>query len=114
MRRPVVQGRMSEAHVVFCTFPNADKAAEVARILVEERLAACVNLTPPVRSIYSWKDAVQDDTETLAIIKTSADRFEALAKRIVELHPYEVPEVIALPVLGGHAPYLAWLHENTR
>lgn len=104
----------TSARVVFCTFPKPEKAAEVARILVEERLCACVNLTPPVRSIYVWKGKLEDDSETLAIMKTSADRFEALAKRISELHPYEVPEVIALPILDGHAPYLAWLLENTR
>jgi periplasmic divalent cation tolerance protein len=105
---------MSEACVAFSTFPSAEKAAEVARTLVEERLCACVNLTPPVRSIYAWKGAIEDDTETLAVIKTSADRFEALAKRIAELHPYEVPEVIALPIVEGHAPYLAWLLDSTR
>ena len=104
----------TSARVVFCTFPTPDKAAEVARILVEERLCACVNLTPPVRSISTWKGKLEDDTETLAIIKTSAERFEALAKRISELHPSEVPEVIALPIIDGHAPYLAWLFENTR
>lgn len=104
----------TSARVVFCTFPNPDKAAEVGRVLVEERLCACVNLTPPVRSIYAWKGTIEDDTETLAVIKTSADRFEALAKRIAELHPYEVPEVIALPIVEGHAPYLAWLLDSTR
>jgi len=104
----------TSARVVLCTFPNPEKAAEVARVLVEERLAACVNLTPPVRSIYAWKGAIEDDQETLAIIKTADARFEALSKRIVELHPYEVPEVIALPIVEGHAPYLAWLLDNTR
>ncbi len=104
----------SDARVVLCTFPSPEKAVEVARAVVGEKLAACVNLTPPVRSIYSWKGEIHDDQETLAVIKTTSDRFEALAKRIVELHPYEVPEVIALPILDGHAPYLAWLVENTR
>ena len=103
-----------DVRVVLCTFPNPEKAAEVARELVTGKLAACVNIVPAVRSIYSWKDEVQDEQEALAVIKTSADRFEALSKRIVELHPYEVPEVIALPILGGHAPYLAWVAENTR
>ena len=67
-----------------------------------------------VTSIYTWKDELQNDAETLAVIKTTADRFAALEARIVELHPYEVPEVIALPIASGHAPYLAWLAENTR
>jgi periplasmic divalent cation tolerance protein len=92
--------------VVLSTFPDAETAARIARVLVEERLAACANLVPTVRSIYRWKDAIQDDAETLAIIKTTADRYAALAARIAELHPYEVPEILALPLAGGHPPYL--------
>lgn len=95
--------------VVFSTFPNPDKAAEVARILVDERLCACVNLVPAVRSIYRWQDAIHDEAETLAVIKTTAERVAALQARLVELHPYDVPEAIVLPVAGGHAPYLAWV-----
>ena len=98
---------------VFSTFPNPDKAAEVARILVSEQLAACVNLVGSVRSIYRWKGDISDDSETLAIIKTTRDRFDALRARLVELHPYEVAEVIALPVEAGHAPYLAWVESET-
>ena len=103
----------TDAVVVLCTFPSADKAAEIARVLVGEKLAACMNISA-VRSIYVWKDELQDDAEALGIIKTTADRFAALRQRIVELHPYEVPEVIALPIVEGHAPYLAWLLDNTR
>lgn len=95
--------------VVFSTFPNEDKAADVARTLVSEGHAACVNLVPPVRSIYRWQDELCDERETLAIIKTTRERFDALRDRLVALHPYEVPEVIALPVEAGHAPYLAWV-----
>jgi periplasmic divalent cation tolerance protein len=95
--------------VVLSTFPDADKAAQVARILLEEQLAACVNLVATVRSIYRWQGAIQDDQEALAIIKTSAERYPALAARLVELHPYDVPEILALPIAGGHPPYLAWL-----
>ena len=95
--------------VVLTTFPSPEKAAEIARILVEERLAACVNILPAVRSIYRWKNEIEDETETLAIAKTTADRAEALHGRLLALHPYDVPEVIALPVSGGHAPYLAWV-----
>lgn len=100
--------------VVLCTLPSPEKAGEIARILVEEQLAACVNLLPAIRSIYRWQGAVCDETETLALIKTTGERYAALAQRIVELHPYEVPEVIALPVTEGHAPYLAWLSDSTR
>lgn len=95
--------------VVITTLPTPEKAAEIAKILVEERLAACVNLVPQIRSIYRWKDAIQDETETLAIAKTTQDRAEALHARLLSLHPYEVPEVLALPVSGGHAPYLDWV-----
>ena len=95
------------------TFPSPEKAAEVARTLVTEGLAACVNLVGPVRSIYAWKGELCDDQETLAVIKTTADRFEAMKARLVALHPYEVAEVIALPVVAGHAPYLAWVTAAT-
>jgi periplasmic divalent cation tolerance protein len=98
--------------VVFSTFPNPDKAAEVARILVSENLAACVNLLGPVRSIYRWQGDISDDSEVLAVIKTTSERFEEMRKRLVELHPYEVAEVIALPVEAGHAPYLAWVEDS--
>jgi periplasmic divalent cation tolerance protein len=97
------------ALVVFSTFPDADTAARVARTLVEDRLAACVNLLPMVRSIYRWEGEVCDEAETLAVIKTTAERYPALAAKIAELHPYQVPEVIALPLADGHPPYLAWL-----
>jgi len=95
--------------VVFSTFPTEDKAADVARTLVTEQLCACVNLIPPVRSIYLWQGQICDERETLAIIKTTRERFDALRERLIELHPYEVPEVIALPVEAGHQPYLDWV-----
>ena len=99
---------------MFSTFPNPDKAAEVARTLVTEQLAACVNLVGPVRSIYRWQGEISDETETLAVIKTTRERFEEMRTRLVELHPYEVAEVIALPVEAGHAPYLAWVADETK
>lgn len=99
--------------VVFSTFPSPDKAAEITRTLVDARLAACANLVPSVRSIYRWQGQLCDETETLAIIKTTADRLDALTARLTELHPYEVPEVVAIPVAGGHAPYLAWVAGET-
>jgi periplasmic divalent cation tolerance protein len=97
------------ALVVLSTFPDADQAAQIARVLVDEQLAACANLIAGVRSIYRWQGAVQDDGEALAIIKTTVERYPALAARLAELHPYEVPEIIALPLADGHPPYLAWL-----
>jgi periplasmic divalent cation tolerance protein len=97
------------ALVVLSTFPDADKAAEVGRVLVDEQLAACVNLVPAIRSIYRWQGAVHDDAEALAIIKTTPACYPALAARLAALHPYEVPEIIALSLTDGHPPYLAWL-----
>ena len=99
--------------MVLSTFPDAEKAAEIARVLVDEQLAACVNLVPAIRSIYRWQGAVHDDTEALAIIKTTSARYPALAARLAALHPYEVPEILALPLADGHPPYLAWLADQT-
>jgi periplasmic divalent cation tolerance protein len=95
--------------VVLATFPDPEKAAAVARVLVEEALVACVNLVPQVRSIYRWQGQVEDATETLAIVKTTRERYAAFAARLVELHPYDVPEVLAIPLAEGHAAYLTWV-----
>jgi periplasmic divalent cation tolerance protein len=100
------------ALVVLSTFPDAETAARIARALVEEQLAACVNVVPAVRSIYRWDGKVCDEAEALAVIKTTAERYAALAARIAELHPYQVPELIALPLADGHPPYLAWLADQ--
>ena len=97
--------------VVFSTFPNADKAAEVARTLVTENLVACVNVVPGVRSIYRWKGELCDDSEVLAVMKTTEERTGALIARLGELHPYEVPEVLALPVTTGSAKYIEWVEK---
>lgn len=97
--------------IVFITASSSDEAAAIARALVEERLAACANIAPGVRSIYRWAGAVHEDPETLLIVKTRASRFEALARRVQELHSYDTPEVIVVPVAAGSAPYLAWLDE---
>jgi periplasmic divalent cation tolerance protein len=96
-------------HVVLVTAPDAEVGARLARAIVEERLAACVNVVPGVRSIYRWQGAVQDDTEVLLVMKTRADRVDALGARVRELHPYDVPEVLALAAAGGSADYLAWV-----
>ncbi len=96
--------------VVLCTAPP-DRAAELARSLVGEKLAACVNILPSVRSIYRWDGELCDDEESLLVIKTASERVPALSKRLIELHPYDVPEVIALPVREGvgNAQYLQWV-----
>ena len=98
--------------VCLCTTPQ-DKAEEIARALVEERLAACVSISPRVRSIYRWKGVVESEDESLLIIKTQAALFEKLEARIAELHPYEVFELIALRLARSHEPYLEWLRAET-
>jgi len=99
--------------VVLVTAPDLDTAARLGRALVEERLAACVNLVPGLRSIYRWEGALQDEAEVLLLVKTRADRLEALAVRVKELHPYALPEVLALPATGGSPAYLDWLRTES-
>src|SRR6266852_1565467 len=92
---------MTDKIVVLSTASSADEAEKIARKLVEDRLAACVNLVPGMRSFYRWKGTVEDSPECLLIIKSSRDRFEALGTALEKMHSYEVPEVIALPVVDG-------------
>jgi periplasmic divalent cation tolerance protein len=105
---------MTDALLVFTTLPTADKAAEVAKLLVEERLAACANLMPAIRSIYHWQGKLHDENEVLVLLKTRAEHLERLKLRILELHPYELPEVLAVPVEAGYQPYLEWLAGETK
>ncbi|HYO67176.1 MAG TPA: divalent-cation tolerance protein CutA [Archangium sp.] len=105
---------MTDAILVMVTAPTADKAAELARTLVEEGLAACGNVVPGLRSIYRWEGKVHDEPEALLILKTRASHFEALRERVVQVHPYQCPEVLRLDVAEGHAPYLQWIRDNVR
>ncbi len=100
--------------MAFSTAPSAEIAAEIACVLVKEGLVACVNIVPAVRSIYQWEGKLCDETEVLCVMKTRADRVEALRARLVELHPYQVPELIVLDVTSGHEPYLAWVEASCR
>ncbi|MGH8401954.1 MAG: divalent-cation tolerance protein CutA [Gammaproteobacteria bacterium] len=100
--------------VVLCTCPDRESAEHIGTALVDESLAACVNLLPGITSIYRWQGAVKREPECLLLIKTTAACYEALRIRIRALHPYEVPEIIAIPISYGDAPYLNWLIENTR
>ena len=95
--------------VVLITAPSADKAAEIARALVGERLAACANIVGPIRSIYRWEGELHDEPEALLLVKTRAPVFERLCQRVLALHEYSVPEIVALPITRGHAPYLRWI-----
>ena len=98
--------------IVFCTCPNEESAEVVANLLVDERLAACVNLIPNLRSVYRWHDEVKTDSEVLLIIKTMSSVYPALEQAIVDHHPYELPEIISVPIENGLATYLAWIDEN--
>ena len=99
--------------IVYCTFPDDAVAREIASSLVAERLAACVNLVPRIRSIYRWQGEVHEDPEVLAIIKTTPERFPALRDAVVARHPYECPEVLAVAIADGHPGYLDWIAEET-
>ena len=101
------------AVVVLVTASSEEEAARIARALVDERLVACANLIGPIRSIYRWQGAVEDEREHLLVMKARADDVERIGERVRALHSYSLPEVLALPVRGGSAAYLAWLLEST-
>lgn len=100
--------------VVFVTVPNEEEGAKLARGLVESRLAACVNMVPKIRSIYSWQGKVCDEQELLLISKTRKSRFDALSEWVRKNHSYEVPEIIAVPIEEGSRQYLDWVLENSQ
>lgn len=97
-----------------CTCPDADSARTIADALVGERLAACVSRLPGVRSTYRWREGIEHGEEVLLLIKTRSERLDALTARVQALHPYELPELLAVEAVGGLAPYLAWVAEQTR
>lgn len=105
---------MSGVCVVLVTAPSMEKAAEIARTLVDESLIACANLIPGVRSIYRWKGELCDEAEVLVVMKTRTERFAAVEARVRALHMYEVPEILQLPVEAGHQPYLDWVLGSVR
>lgn len=98
--------------IVLSTYPDAETARTIARTVVEEKLAACANIIPGVESIYRWKGAVETSGEVLAIFKTTEERYPQLEARIKELHPYEVPEVVAVKLAAGLPAYVRWVEEN--
>ncbi len=102
---------MTEMLIVFTTFAGEEEGARVLRTLVEERLIACGNLLPGARSVYRWKDGVADEREVVALLKTRKQDWTALLSRLHELHPYEVPECIAVRIAAGAPKYMAWLEE---
>jgi periplasmic divalent cation tolerance protein len=98
--------------IILTTFPAGDDPEALASALVEERLAACVNVLPPMRSIYRWQDNVERAMEHQLVIKTRSDRVDAVKSRLASVHPYDVPEVLILAVAGGSDAYLQWLHAS--
>lgn len=98
-----------EHQLVLTTSPDATLAQAIARTLVEERLAACVNVLPPMQSVYRWQGQIESASEQLLLIKARRSDYSALEQRIRELHTYAVPEIIAVPIVAGLAAYLAWL-----
>jgi periplasmic divalent cation tolerance protein len=100
---------MSEVLVILCTFPSLEQARQIGTVLVERQLAACVNLLPGVESIYRWQGKVETAGEVLAIFKASAAAFPAFEKALTELHPYEVPEIIAVQPAAVAETYTAWV-----
>ena len=100
--------------VVLTALGAPPDAQRIARALVEERLAACVNVVPGVVSVYRWKGVVEEEDELLLVIKTIGERVEQLKARLLQLHPYELPEVVVIPIGGGHGAYLAWLAQQVQ
>jgi periplasmic divalent cation tolerance protein len=104
----------SAYQLVLCTCPDQETAGRIAERLVGDRLAACVSLVPGLTSIYRWQGEVQRDAEVLLLIKTAAARLPALTATLRGLHPYEVPEIVALPIVGGLPDYLNWVSTCTQ
>ncbi|MCB1065105.1 MAG: divalent-cation tolerance protein CutA [Verrucomicrobiae bacterium] len=100
--------------MVLCTFPNAAEARQIGTQLVDLQVAACVNLIPQIESIYRWKGEIKSETEVMVLIKTTQNNYRELEARIQELHPYDMPEVIAVPIEHGASAYLGWISEMTR
>lgn len=104
---------MDQALLVLTNVPDLECAQLIARTLVEARLAACVNLLPAVQSIYRWQGHIEEATEITLLIKTTSQQVDSLQTAIVKLHPYDVPEIIATPIVAGYAPYLQWIATET-
>jgi periplasmic divalent cation tolerance protein len=109
----MTENNHTEEIVIFITAPNEDEAVRIARSLVGARLAACVNIIKDIRSIYTWQGKVEDDSEVLMIAKTVKRLFAPLSAKVKEIHSYDVPEIIALPIMDGSEDYLKWIKAST-
>ena len=103
-----------DVRLVFCTCPDEQTAQALAQTLVEQRLAACVNLLPAMRSVYRWQEQIEQAEEIQLVIKTCADRLDALSAAIRQHHPYELPEIVAISPSAGLPAYLDWIRAQTR
>ncbi len=108
------QPEMSNYIVIYITTSSVTEAKKIGRVLVEEKLAACSNIISPIRSIYSWQGKICDDKEALMILKTKKKLFKQIVARVEKLHSYDVPEIIAMPIIEGSDKYLSWLNEETK
>ena len=104
----------TDAYLVITNLPDRESAGRLAHLLVEKRLAACVNILSPCRSVYRWKGKTEDAEEIPMLIKTARDRYAELEAAIRAAHPYELPEIIAVPLAGGLPAYLEWVEAETR
>jgi periplasmic divalent cation tolerance protein len=104
---------MPDALIVFTTYPDAESALRAAKLIVQQKLAACVNILPQMTSVYEWRGEARTDTEHLLLVKTAAARYSALEAAIVGAHPYELPEIIATPIARGLGGYLEWIAAQT-
>lgn len=105
---------MPDYLLVFCSCRNEEEARRIATTLVNEQLAACANISAPIESIYRWNEEIETARETMLLLKTTHACFDLLRRRIVELHSYEVPEVIATAIVAGSREYLAWIEGSVR
>ena len=100
--------------MVICTFPNMEKARQIGTALVQMQLVACVNLIPGIQSIYRWEGKVEEQEEVMAFFKTSAAKYQEVEQKVIEMHPYELPELVVVELAGGLPAYLHWVLSSTK
>ncbi|MHC4267490.1 MAG: divalent-cation tolerance protein CutA [Planctomycetota bacterium] len=105
---------MNNYIVIYITTSSINEAKKIGHALVEEKLIACSNIISPIRSIYSWQGKICDDKEALMILKTRKKHFKQIVKRVEKLHSYDVPEIIAIPIIEGSDKYLSWINKETK
>jgi periplasmic divalent cation tolerance protein len=105
---------MTDYIIALCTCPNEDTGTKIAEALVDGKIAACVNIVPGLKSVYRWQGKICRDAEVLLIIKTEAGKYTELESAVRKLHPYEVPEIVAIPIVQGYEKYLEWIGENIK